>query len=641
MTSFKLFRNNELFWAFCLAVTLVFFEMPAWAQGASLICIVWRLLIERAQFPIPPKRAFGVLVVLLLGLVWVEYRTFLGKDAAGTLFFVLLTFKALESKSDRDRRFLWLITLGLAHVRFLYSFEVYALPLAQIVVMLVLLDILKQSWPVELALRLRFILRSMFLTSPLVLALFFLFPRTQSPWGFVGKSKAVSGFSESLNAGEISEVSLSNELAFRARFIDGERRKLSQLYWVGSRFYKSEGLSWKKSSNEYKPILKDKAGASNYEIHLEPHNKNWLFALLGTEVLRNSDSRTFDLRLREDGVFRTRFPVEHEIFYEGVLGSLPDVQVGPELLQTPSMDSDLRQYLKEQIRQRPNRTAQVQEVKMFFLRNNFAYTLKPEKESEDLREFLLESKKGFCGHFAGAAASILRMYGVPTRVALGYQGGIYNHYGDFWSVFQRDAHAWVEYLNEQNQWIVFDLVAFMAPLRIDFGASEFSNMPSEFASNPGSRLRQISWSRQVWEDFLFFIENLNYQWTIFLIEFNKSNQQQVLREMLPFVGWALVLVVSLLFLNSLIKLWLVANRKPIVEKFMTFIEAETAAKGLVRSPTETPLFYFEKCRQHWPRSENMWKKVVEIYVDISLREKRSSENISQVLRQLRKDIRSS
>jgi protein-glutamine gamma-glutamyltransferase len=88
----------------------------------------------------------------------------------------------------------------------------------------------------------------------------------------------------------------------------------------------------------------------------------------------------------------------------------------------------------------------------------FAYSLDPlEGESDDpLVRFLFEAKKGHCELYAGAVTVLLRIAGVPARVATGYYGGRWNPRGRFVEMTTADAHAWVEVLDEQRGWYWVD-----------------------------------------------------------------------------------------------------------------------------------------------------------------------------------------
>lgn len=60
--------------------------------------------------------------------------------------------------------------------------------------------------------------------------------------------------------------------------------------------------------------------------------------------------------------------------------------------------------------------------------------------------FLTESDRGYCVHFASAAAVLLRCLGVPARYVTGY---MVKAQGSGWTaVTENDAHAWVEYFDD-------------------------------------------------------------------------------------------------------------------------------------------------------------------------------------------------
>ena len=68
--------------------------------------------------------------------------------------------------------------------------------------------------------------------------------------------------------------------------------------------------------------------------------------------------------------------------------------------------------------------------------------------------FVMDTKTGYCQHFAGSMALMLRLLGIPARVAAGFLPGRYH--GDFWEVTDHDAHAWVEVWFRGFGWLPFD-----------------------------------------------------------------------------------------------------------------------------------------------------------------------------------------
>jgi transglutaminase-like putative cysteine protease len=73
-----------------------------------------------------------------------------------------------------------------------------------------------------------------------------------------------------------------------------------------------------------------------------------------------------------------------------------------------------------------------------------------------LLHFTLESKRGYCQHYAGAMALMLRYLGIPARVAAGFTNGTYERLRSRWKITNHDAHAWVEVWFEGWGWVPFD-----------------------------------------------------------------------------------------------------------------------------------------------------------------------------------------
>jgi transglutaminase-like putative cysteine protease len=68
----------------------------------------------------------------------------------------------------------------------------------------------------------------------------------------------------------------------------------------------------------------------------------------------------------------------------------------------------------------------------------------------------LDVKRGYCQHFAGAMALMLRYLGIPARVAVGFTSGSLGKDKLTWTVTDHDAHAWVEAWFPGWGWLPFD-----------------------------------------------------------------------------------------------------------------------------------------------------------------------------------------
>jgi transglutaminase-like putative cysteine protease len=78
----------------------------------------------------------------------------------------------------------------------------------------------------------------------------------------------------------------------------------------------------------------------------------------------------------------------------------------------------------------------------------------PATDLPPLVHFVTVTKAGYCQHYAGAMAVMLRLLGIPARVAVGFTSGTRSD--DAWKVTDHNAHAWVEAWFPQHGWVAFD-----------------------------------------------------------------------------------------------------------------------------------------------------------------------------------------
>ncbi|WP_370965706.1 transglutaminaseTgpA domain-containing protein [Amycolatopsis sp. cg9] len=92
----------------------------------------------------------------------------------------------------------------------------------------------------------------------------------------------------------------------------------------------------------------------------------------------------------------------------------------------------------------------------FTAQNGFVYDTKtaPANDADALADFILNGKRGFCEQFASAMAVMLRVAGIPSRVAIGFTPGV--QVNDYLSISTQDAHAWVEAYFGDKGWVTFD-----------------------------------------------------------------------------------------------------------------------------------------------------------------------------------------
>src|SRR5580765_7614349 len=164
--------------------------------------------------------------------------------------------------------------------------------------------------------------------------------------------------------------------------------------------------------------------------------------------------------------------------------------------------------------------------------------MSPPKLDEDTAdEFLFDTRRGFCEHYASAFVVLLRAAGIPARVVTGYQGGTMNPRGGYMIVRQSDAHAWAEALVD-GQWQRVDPTAAVSPSRIEIGlggALPAGEMVPFFARLDMTWLKS---ARLAWDAF-------NHDWARNVVGFNRDRQRSLWRDwrldqFAPWQGVALV-----------------------------------------------------------------------------------------------------
>ena len=89
----------------------------------------------------------------------------------------------------------------------------------------------------------------------------------------------------------------------------------------------------------------------------------------------------------------------------------------------------------------------------------FTYDLTPKQKKgvPPLVDFMTRSHRGYCQMFSGAMALVLRLHGIPARIAVGFTTGRPpKNAGDPYVVYDRNAHAWVEVFFPGYGWMPFE-----------------------------------------------------------------------------------------------------------------------------------------------------------------------------------------
>jgi transglutaminase-like putative cysteine protease len=98
-----------------------------------------------------------------------------------------------------------------------------------------------------------------------------------------------------------------------------------------------------------------------------------------------------------------------------------------------------------------------------YLQRGYGYSERPPAHRYPLPAFLFRDRAGYCQQFSGAMALMLRMDGIPARVATGFAAGAYDATTHRYVVRDYDAHSWVEVYFAGIGWVAFDPTPALAP----------------------------------------------------------------------------------------------------------------------------------------------------------------------------------
>jgi transglutaminase-like putative cysteine protease len=584
--------------ALALAVAPHAQELPVWLTILFAALVGWRGFIAFRDKALPPHGWLLIVAALAGAGVVIDYRTLFGRDAGVALLTAMTACKLLESRRLRDGVVLVFLGYLLVMSNLLYSQDIprVAYLLAVIAVMLTAQVLIhRQHAGLTAFAPLWLTGRMLLLAVPVMLVLFVLFPRIPGPlWGLPKDAyKGRTGLSDQMAPGTISELSQSDEVAFRVRFA-GVIPPPNQRYWRGPVLWHFDGRRWTRpeelpasTSTPFTPI----GAAVDYAVVLEPSNKNWLFALDLPARLPPRARMTPSFQLLRDQ------PVNEVYRYE--MRSYPAYRTGEPTaaerargLQLPPRGNPRARALAADWRQRdPRPEALVNAALTLFREQAFYYTLTPPLLGvETVDDFLFRTRQGFCEHYTNAFVFLMRVVGVPARVVTGYQGGEVNALGDYLIVRQADAHAWAEVWLEGRGWVRVDPTGAVAPNRVQQGlyaaVADMGELP--FLMRRGGNSQWLRELALTWDSF-------NIVWNEWVLAYGPDRQQEFLSGLgFGRMDWGQMTVAMMVALSGLGLAyggWRWRSRyarDPVVRAWQRFC-ARLARRGLARGPAEGPL----------------------------------------------------
>jgi len=612
-------------------------RLPLWLSLTSAALIVWHYLVTNHGWSRPGRIVRIALTFLLSFAVFRHYGTLFGRDAGTGFLSLLLGLKLMELRRVRDGMVAVFLCYFLVLVQFLYSQALWVAGYTALVAWSATATLMELAQPRRLDWRARARATTALLAKglPLVVVLFLFFPRIQgSLWGLpAAGASGLTGLSEEMTPGSLSQLSYNTSVAFRVRF-DGQPPPPAQRYWRALVMDVTDGNGWtpapgitRRNSETVTPI----GPAVTYTITLEPHNRDWLLALDLPAVVPD------DARIAPGFLARASQPISERRQYQ--LTSYTDYTTAglaaPERARNLQLPDDYSQRAMQlaatwQLRSGGDAAAIATAALQYFRNEKFFYTLSPPPLTSDdpAGQFLFETRRGYCEHYAGAFTGLMRAAGVPARVVTGYQGGELNPQGGYFIVTQADAHAWAEIWLDGRGWVRVDPTGAVAPERIEYGAEALRRMLSEGAT-PGQlsqselqRIIKLDWVARALRQARLTWDLVNQGWNEWFLQFDRDRQFDLLRwlgfrtpDWVQLAGVLIsgVLLFTLLFAAAV--LWRRRPQDPVLRAYGTFC-ARLARAGVARTPGEGPLDYARRAALALPGMRTDIEHITGLYVDL-------------------------
>lgn len=587
-------------------------QVNNWAILAAYAVMLWRGALVFLGKPLP-QRWLLILVSIgaMLAIFW-QYRSFLGREIGIAMLTLLLACKTLEMHARRDIFVVLFLNIFLLATSFFYSQSLVSAFTSIATLSVLLLALLSSQFAITsptLWKKCRMILSMLAIAAPLTVLGFYLFPRIQGPlWGLPKDANTGrSGLSPSMSPGSISRLALSDDLAFRVKFID-QHPEREQQYWRALAMSHFDGKTW--TSDPHPPALSAEQLVHSgkpilQEITLEPANNHYLFGLDSIAAAPNIPQR--HNQLQRDGNLYSNEPISQRLRYQ--IKSYPNYRLEPELSLTrllqnlalpPNYNPRTLQLAQDWSRSFPKTEDKIQAALTMFRNENFFYTLEPPLLGvHSIDEFLFTTRAGFCEHYASSFVVLMRAMRVPARVVSGYQGGTKNAQDGYFEIKQSDAHAWAEVWIVGRGWIRIDPTAAVAPNRIlkNLAATQtptgFINTVGHFFAE-STLLKNLSmrWSA------------LNNQWNQWVLNYNQEKQTSLFQQLgLDRLDWERTLFTLFgigLIVVATLSLPLLKNKAQLAahDQLYSRLCKKMEKLGYPKYLSEGPLAYLQRLEQH-------------------------------------------
>ncbi|TFH49031.1 MAG: DUF3488 domain-containing protein [Lysobacterales bacterium] len=612
----------------CLALVVLphAAHIPAWVLASFVALAGWRGANAMRAVPLPPKWLVIALSTVMLGGVFASYGTLFGRSPGIALLVVLAGMKLMESRGLRDAYVLSSLGYFLVVTNFLYSQSILTGIYMLAVVLLMtttLIAFSTEGGELSARARLRMAGAMLLQAAPIMLILFFLFPRLPGPlWGLPHDAHgAVSGLSESMSPGRISRLSLSDAVAFRVTF-QSKAPPPSQLYWRGPVMWHTDGQEWRSGqpARSWRAQYVELHGEPvDYTITIEPHQQSWLFALEVPTTIPRGAQMTQDFQLRTPKPVLTRTRYELRSFPEARLSRVSIEEQAAALALPSGMHPKARALALGWREELQDDEAIVARALEYFGRQPFVYTLTPPLLNGDpVDEFLFDTRSGFCESYASSFAVLMRAAGIPARIVTGYQGGEFNPLGEYLIVRQRDAHAWTEVWLGERGWVRVDPTGAVSPNRIQLGM-DAAIPPTMGPAGLALASKGPLW--ETWRRWRYGIDAIKAGWNGWVLGYGTRRQHELLALFgvdagnLHNLAMAMLAIVGAVL--GILALWLARRRPlpaaPVLRVYRRFC-AKLAGAGVTRRGSEGPVDFAARAASKRPLLREPIERITAMYV---------------------------
>ena len=609
---------------------------PFWLSVFALFCSSWAYLNKK--FPtvqLPSSRFVWLGFIFLCSLVLMSHRFTPSKDLIQNLLYVSILLDLLRDK-EYDRLhysslkiIAFLGTKLLASNSYWFSTMVFLFLISLIVLLFIANQIDFHSLSRKMFSN---IIRILMQTIPIVVALFVMLPRvvgfSQSP---LNHNEATTGFSNRLDPGSVAELGRSDELAFSAGF-QRAQAKAGPFYWRGSVLNHSSGMRW--FNDPSAPAAPNRFVNHLDELSIEQSQivGETLFSIppfisakvkMGNITIRRNGSETFSLAAAPNENFN--YTAYTDLNSKFTAFDSPLVKH----LQIPdNISAETRDIVASIIdnERDPKRKAQL--ILNWFQGQRFQYTLNPGTLKSTKVITFLESKKGFCEHFAAAYANLARLAGIHSRVVVGFHGGELNPLSDKFIVKGADAHAWVEvYFPEEKGWTIIDPTAVIAPERLSLGGQKYH-------SSIGIRWLFTYWpvlGHQIWEYQILtetIMEFINSEWDELISAYSIWFDRSIFAE----IDYRTLVVVLMLLLFLLVR----RNKQKPLPKIDRIFLRYTKKNRFPRLPSETEQEYLLRYLKIHAENHTHHHAFIERFIQIKYQSGQKNRNSFKSLSKMEK-----